>query len=241
MGLRDLLEMLPSKLSETARRAAAARLQAAREQKEQARQSLEEVARSVWNAMPIAVPRLMKELVDCLEPGTVVYDEAITAGGHLSRYLKFNQPGTYFGFPGGSLGAGLPGALGVKLARPDSPVLAVVGDGAALYTIQALWTAAHYRIPVTYVICNNQSYRILKFNMLQYLGEAMAGREFIGMDLVDPLLDFAQIAQAFGVRGQRVERPQELGDALRSALCSGEPSLVDVVVEGGVRRERRSP
>jgi benzoylformate decarboxylase len=135
----------------------------------------------------------------------------------------------------------LPGALGVKLARPDSPVLAVVGDGAALYTIQALWTAAHYRIPVTYVICNNESYRILKINMLEYLGEAMAGRKFIAMDLVDPVLDFAQIAQAFGIRGQRVERPEELEPALRSAFRSGEPSLVDVVIEGGLRRGPRGP
>jgi sulfoacetaldehyde acetyltransferase len=71
--------------------------------------------------------------------------------------------------------------------------------------------------------------------MLQYLGEAMAGRKFVAMDLVDPVLDFAQIAQAFGIRGQRVERPEELGPALRSALRSGEPSLVDVVVEGAAR------
>lgn len=235
MGLRDLLQMLPSRLSEAARQAAAARLRAARQQKEQAQESFEAAARSAWDAVPIAVPRLMRELADCLEPGTVVYDEAITASVHLSHYLKFNQPGTYFRYPGGGLGGGLPGALGVKLARPDSPVLAVVGDGAALYTIQALWTAAHYRIPVTYVICNNQSYRILKINMLQYLGEAMVGRRFTGMDLVDPVLDFAQIAQAFGIRGQRVERPEELGPALRSALRLGEPSLVDVVIEGGLR------
>jgi benzoylformate decarboxylase len=236
MGVHDLLQILPSRVSQAARQAAAARLQAARQQKEQAQESLEAAARSAWNAVPIAMPRLMKELADCLDPGTLVYDEAITASVHLSHYLKFNRPGTYFRYPGGGLGGGIPGALGVKLARPDSPVLAVVGDGAALYTIQALWTAAHYRIPVTYVICNNASYRILKLNMLEYLGEAMAGRKFVGMDLVDPVLDFAQIAQAFGIRGQRVERPEEFGPALRSALRSGESSLVDVVIEGGLRR-----
>jgi thiamine pyrophosphate-dependent acetolactate synthase large subunit-like protein len=241
MALRDLLQVLPSKLSTAARQAAAARLQAARQQKEQAQESFEAAARSTWDTVPIAVPRLMKGLADCLEPGTIVYDEAITAAVHLSHYVKFNQPGTYFQAAGGGLGSGLPGALGVKLARPDSPVLAVVGDGAALYTVQALWTAAHHRIPVTYVICNNQSYRILKINMLQYLGEAMAGREFVGMDLVDPVLDFAQIAQAFGIRGQRVEKPAELGPALRSALRSGEPSLVDVVIESGLRRGPGGP
>ncbi|MGQ9572281.1 MAG: thiamine pyrophosphate-binding protein [Dehalococcoidia bacterium] len=236
MGLRDLLEIMPPKLSPAACRAAAARLDAARQQQAQARESSEAAARSLWENVPIAVPRLMKELADCLEPGTVVYDESITASVQLPRYLKFSEPGTYFRSPGGGLGTGLPGALGVKLARPDRPVVAVVGDGAALYTIQALWTAAHYRIPVTYVICNNQSYRILKINMAQYLGEAAAGREFIAMDLVDPALDFAQIAQAFGIRGQRVDRPGELAPALRSALRSGEPYLVDVVIEGGLRR-----
>ena len=112
--------------------------------------------------------------------------------------------------------------------------MGVIGDGAALYTIQALWTAAHHRIPVTYVICNNASYRILKINMLQYLGEAAAGRRFVAMDLTDPPLDFARIAEAFGVRGQRVEHPDDLAPALRAALTAGEPALVDVVVDGAV-------
>ncbi|HJX61136.1 MAG TPA: thiamine pyrophosphate-dependent enzyme, partial [Dehalococcoidia bacterium] len=145
-----------------------------------------------------------------------------------------SRPGTYFRHAGGGLGCGLPGTLGVKLARPESPVVGVVGDGAALYTIQALWTAAHHRIPVTYVICNNASYRILKINMLDYLGEAAAQRRFMAMDLTDPLLDFARIAEAFGVRGRRVEHPDDLAPALREALAAGEPSLVDVVVEGAV-------
>ena len=87
---------------------------------------------------------------------------------------------------------------------------------------------------MTYVICNNASYRILKLNMLQYLGEAAAGRQFVAMDLTDPPLDFARIAEAFGVRGWRVEHPDDLAPALRAALSSGEPALVDVVVEGAV-------
>ena len=234
LGLRDLLAVLPDQLSPAARRAADARLEAAREQHARTVESFESVARSNWDAVPIAVPRLMKELADCLEPGTIVYDESITSSLYLSRYLKLSRPGAYFRHAGGGLGCGLPGTLGVKLARPESPVIGVVGDGAALYTIQALWTAAHHRIPVTYVICNNASYRILKINMLDYLGEAAASRRFIAMDLTDPLLDFARIAEAFGVRGRRVEHPDDLAPALREALAAGEPSLVDVVVEGAV-------
>jgi benzoylformate decarboxylase len=235
LGLRDLLAVLPPMLSPAARRSAEARLQAAREQRARADEALESTAQSKWDAVPIAVPRLMKELADCLETGTIVYDEGVTTAANLPRYLKSSQTGAYFrAAAGGGIGGGLPATLGAKLARPESPVVGVIGDGAALYTIQALWTAAHHRIPVTYVICNNASYRILKINMLQYLGEAAAGRRFVAMDLTDPALDFARIAQAFGVRGQRVEHPDDLAPALRAALSADEPALVDVVVEGAV-------
>ncbi|MEX0683613.1 MAG: thiamine pyrophosphate-dependent enzyme, partial [Dehalococcoidia bacterium] len=88
---------------------------------------------------------------------------------------------------------------------------------------------------VTWVIANNRSYRILKLNMLEYLGEGAAGREFVAMDLVDPPLDFAQIAASFGVKGARIEHPDEIGDALREAQASGEPRLLDIVIEGDVR------
>ncbi len=126
----------------------------------------------------------------------------------------------------------MPNPIGIKLARPDRPVLSVVGDGAALYTIQALWTAAHHKIPVTWVIANNRSYRILKLNMLDYLGEGAAGRRFVEMDMTDPELDFSAIARSFGVKGVRVEHPDEIGDAVREAQKSEEPCLVDVVIEG---------
>jgi thiamine pyrophosphate-dependent acetolactate synthase large subunit-like protein len=84
-------------------------------------------------------------------------------------------------------------------------------------------------------VANNRSYRILKLNMLEYLGEGAAGRRFVEMDLNDPPLDFSQIAASFGVRGVRVEHPDEIGDALREAQRSEEPRLIDVVIDGDVR------
>jgi benzoylformate decarboxylase len=129
----------------------------------------------------------------------------------------------------------MPNPIGIKLARPERPVLSVCGDGAALYTIQALWTAAHHKIPVTWVIANNASYRILKLNMLEYLGEGAAGRRFIAMDLEDPPVDFVQIAAGFGVKGSAIRHPDEIGDALREAQASQEPRLLDVRIEGDVR------
>ena len=115
---------------------------------------------------------------------------------------------------------------------PSSPI---IGDGAALYTIQALWTAAHHKIPVTWVIANNRSYRILKLNMLDYLGEGAAGRKFVEMDITDPPLDFSQIAASFGVKGVRIEHPDQIGDALREAQTCGRAA------PAGRRDRRRRP
>jgi benzoylformate decarboxylase len=103
-----------------------------------------------------------------------------------------------------------------------------------MYSITALWTAAHHRIPVTYVMLNNASYRILKLNMLDYLGSSAANRRFVAMDLTDPDLRFDRLAEAMGVPAWRVEQPADLAAALRGALDTQGPSLVDVVLEGSV-------
>ena len=131
----------------------------------------------------------------------------------------------------------MPGALGVKLANPDRPVLAVVGDGASLYTVQALWTAARYNIPVVYAICNNQSYRILKVNMDIYLRRMLEDEqrqsEYVGMEFPNPL-NLSAIAQGMGVAGEKIEDPKDLGSALRRAFDSGKPALLDVSIDGSL-------
>lgn len=190
--------------------------------------------RRVWDDVPISVPRLMGELTDLLSPEVAIFDESTTSEPVLGRYLKA-QPGRYFRARGGGLGPGLPGAVALKLAMPDRPVVGVVSDGAAMYTVSALWTAAHHRVPVTWVICNNASYRILKLNVLEYLGPAAADRQFVAMDLNDPPLRYDRIAEALGVHGRRVERPEELRPALEEALSLGGPALVDVAIQGRVR------
>jgi len=201
----------------------------------QVMQALDGAARARWDNVPITAGRMMSELADAMLPDTVLFDEAVTAGGYLMRYLRFDDTGRHYRAAGGGLGPGMPNPIGIKLARPDSPVLSVSGDGAALYTIQALWTAAHHKIPVTWVIANNSSYRILKLNMLEYLGEGAVGREFVAMDMTEPKVDFPAIAASFGVRGLRVEHPNEIGDAVREAQKANEPRLVDVAIDGDVR------
>ena len=118
---------------------------------------------------------------------------------------------------------------GVSLALPQRPVVAIVGDGSAMYSIQALWTAAHLKLPITYVIPNNRSYRILK----ERLRARDGANKFIGMDLRDPEIDFVGLAQSLGVPAQRVTDPNEIEPALRAAIASGEPRLLDVGVMDG--------
>jgi benzoylformate decarboxylase len=121
------------------------------------------------------------------------------------------------------------GAVGVSLALPQRPVVALVGDGSAMYSIQALWTAAHLRRPITYVIANNRSYRILKERLQSF----RRTDTFIGMDLRDPPLDFVAMARSMGVQARRVESPADFEPALREAVASGEPRLLDVAVADG--------
>lgn len=235
MALADLLAAMQKHLSPAQQEAAQRRAQAVQAMAQQLRQAMDASAQAKWESEPIAPARMAKELAEAIAPGTVLFDESITAGGQLMRHLRMSEAGTHYRASGGGLGPGMPNPIGVKLARPDRPVLSVIGDGAALYTIQALWTAAHHKVPVTWVVANNASYRILKLNMLEYLGEGAAGRKFMGMDLTDPPLDFSHIAASFGVKGVRIEHPDQIGQAVREAQAAQEPRLVDIVIDGDIR------
>jgi len=138
------------------------------------------------------------------------------------------------GARGGGIGQALPGALGVKLAHPDRPVLAVSGDGSAMYSIQALWTAAHHDLAVVFLILNNREYRILKHNMDTYRQRfgAKPERGYPNMDLVSPDLGFVDLARGMGVEGVRVTAPDELRPALDKAFSANRPFLLDVAIEG---------
>ncbi|HEU4368111.1 MAG TPA: thiamine pyrophosphate-binding protein [Methylomirabilota bacterium] len=187
-----------------------------------------------WDHAPIAVPRLMAELESALPPDAIVVDESITASLDLARTVQFERPGDYVGARGGGIGQSLPGALGVKLAHPERPVVALSGDGSAMYSIQALWTAAHHDLAVVFLILNNREYRILKHNMDTYRQRfgAKPDRGYPHMDLVAPDLGLVDLARGLGVEGARVTTPGELRPALDKALGAGRPFLLDVVIEG---------
>jgi thiamine pyrophosphate-dependent acetolactate synthase large subunit-like protein len=233
-ALAELAEQLRRRRTPEQARAAAARAERIGERTRTARRRAGEAATKSWDAVPISAPRLMHEIRQALPDNYLVFSEAITNQPPLTAAIAPSEPARMVRVRGGGIGPGLPGALGAQLARPDRKVVGVCSDGAAMYSISALWTAAHHRIPVTYVMLNNASYRILKLNMIDYLGAAARGRKFVGMDLTDPELRFDRMAEAMGVPGRRVERPDDLAPALRAAIAHDGPSLVDVVMESPV-------
>jgi len=236
-SLRALADALEEALPGSARESARLRAQAVAEQREAQRRAYRERARACWNQVPIAPERLFMELREVMPEGTVVAGEAITSTLPMFGAIDFNEPDSYFALQGGALGWGIGGTLGLKLALPDRPVLGVIGDGSAMYTIQGLWTAVKYSLPVVYLICNNRSYRILKNYLHQYyyplLGVKDRQSQHIGMEFFDHPLDCAGVARGFGMTAFRVERPEDLRPTLERAFALGEPVLVDVFIDPG--------
>ena len=115
------------------------------------------------------------------------------------------------------------------LAHPDKPVVAVIGDGSSMYSIQAIWTAANQKLPMTFVIINNGGYRIIKQRLKSFHGND----QFIGMDFKDPAINFADMAASMGLASERVEDPARLRAALDEAIANREgPNLVEIICDG---------
>lgn len=178
---------------------------------------------------PIDQRYLVSQLVDVLPKHVIVVDETLTAAPAISAMLPMDDPQAYYGLASGGLGFGMAGAVGVALAQPTRPVVATIGDGSAMYSIQSLWTAAHLKLNITYVIINNRSYRIIKERLL-----AMRGTDdFVAMDMTDPAIDFAGVAKSMGMPSQLVTDPTQLAVVLKAAMASGGPNLVEVIVSRG--------
>ena len=236
-GMADLAASLDSEMNGSQREAAATRAATLADARRRGDERYQERIKPTWDNLPMPVERMMHELAAAVPPNTIVADEAVTSRPAVNRAFEFTKPGDIYGIRGGALGWAMPGALGVKLAHPDRPVLAVVGDGASMYTVQALWTASRYNIPVVYAICNNQAYRILKVNMEVYLRDMLEDRErdseYVGMEFANRL-DLAMMAQAMGVHGERVDDPNEIGAAVKRAFDSGRPALLDITISGAL-------
>jgi benzoylformate decarboxylase len=169
-------------------------------------------------------------LVRAMPPGSLVVDEAITTGVYVRGFHHQSVPGRYFFCPGGGLGWGMPAACGVSLGHDREPVLCVVGDGSAMYSPQALWTAARERLPVVFAVVNNREYRILKNNLRGMSGDSVRNDRFVAMDIDDPPVDYVSLAESMGVDATLVEKATDVGDAVRRALDDGRTHLLELPI-----------
>ncbi|HEX5326419.1 MAG TPA: thiamine pyrophosphate-binding protein [Acetobacteraceae bacterium] len=231
--LPELSLALERAMSAADRQRGAARLEKARADGIAGLAQLRAAAETASGKSPIQPLALMHAVAGLLPRNVVVVDETVSSGAGLRRLLQSDDAQSFFGLRGGGIGWGLPAAVGIKLALPDRPVVALIGDGSALYTIQGLWTAAHEKLAVVFVIINNSSYRILKqrTNAMQAL--AAQTDRYVGMDLDNPRIDFVSVARGLGVSAHRATRLDEVRDLLDAALRSDTATLIDVEVERG--------
>ena len=178
---------------------------------------------------PIDPQYLALRFTEALPRDAVVVDEGLVSTYSLPRFLSLRGPRDYYGLASGGLGFAVPGAVGISLALPGRPIAAIVGDGAAMYSIQGLWSAAHLGLPITYVIANNRGYRIIKERLVSF----RKSDQFTGMDIREPELDFVALARSMGLAARRVAEPHDIAPALRESFASGKPNLLDVRVADG--------
>lgn len=227
-ALRALAGVLEHVLTPGQRAAAAGRLDARIRERSRAGRAAAQ-ARDA-DGSPMAV--FLRTLAERTGGDLIVFDEALTTSPLVTKYLPPERPGDYHLTRGGSLGVGFPGAVGVKLARPDRLVVGFAGDGGSMYTYQALWTAARHGIDAKFVVCNNRKYRLLDDNIAQYWREReIPEHGFPGsFDLSRPEIDFAALARSLGAGGMRVEKPDEAVAAVGRMLAHPGPFLVDVQI-----------
>ena len=237
LTLAALGDALASKLSDSQKQAAKARFDANQSASDAALQKQLEHDRSVHDSSPLRASAFMAELAKHVPEDLIVFDEALTTSPDLTRYLPPTLPDHFFQTRGGSLGVGIPGAIGIKVAHPEKTVIGFTGDGGSMYTIQSLWTAAHYNIGAKFVICNNQSYMLLKLNIMQYWAEQahVPPHEFPhSFNLGDPIINFAQLAESMGVPAVCVERVEDVPAAVRKMLETDGPFLIDMMISNDV-------
>ena len=236
--LRDAMQRITAQFAQRsgdAARALASTRNEALASTQQARQEAAATAMSkIWDLRPMTPRRALHEISDALPREAIVVDETITGFLEVAALFDFRGPGDFFSGRGGGIGQGIAAALGIQVAQRDRPVVALSGDGSAMYSIQALWTAAHCGLPVIFVILSNREYRVLKLNLETYRHRfnAESNRPYPHMDLVNPTLGFVDMAKGMGVKGEQVCEPEALRAALERALAAGEPYLIDVIVSG---------
>jgi benzoylformate decarboxylase len=226
--LPELTATIRANMSAGAQGAARDRLKSASEATRAELEKLKARARALAGETPVQPLALIHAIGEILPKDAVVIDESVSSSAGLRQLVKSDDPQSFFGLRGGGIGWGLPASIGVKVALPERPVIALIGDGSAMYTCQALWTAARYQIGVVFVIFNNTSYRILKQRLFAQRGYAAQLDTYVGMELNNPAIDFVLLARSLGVAAQRAKTVHDATDLIAKGLGGASPVLIEV-------------
>lgn len=177
---------------------------------------------------PLKALDVVDAITDSLR-GAALVGDATTAGGVLQKRALQHTGDDYFVSTSGSLGWGMGAALGIKMGMPERRVAAILGDGVFQFGMQALWTASRRKIPVTYVVINNQRYAAVGAALQRFKGKAAERREYPGTDIAG--VNIADVSTAFGVPGTRVDSLADLRRALDDAKGLDHPVLIEVMTD----------
>ena len=234
-ALGSLLDVYPRIASDTNGKRNE-RLDCIKKAKEQVNTELETRVKQGWDATPINTARLARTMDRLIEKDALIVNESPTSKDILMANFQFSKSRSYFSnSSGGYLGWGLGAAIGAKLASRNRRVVACLGDGSTMFGLQGLWTLAKYRVPLTVIVFNNRAYMAVK-NQFRGSEERVRIAAEMGAELVGPDLNFARLADTFGIFGQRVEQPDAIEPALKRALEQNGPALVDVVIAQNTSR-----
>src|ERR1700691_1239938 len=233
--LPEITAGIIARMTASAKSAANARLKSLTDTIKKGREAFRAKARAMAGKTPVQPLALLEAIGAMLPKDAVVIEEVLSSAPGIRTLINSNDEQSFYGLRGGGIGWGLPAAIGAKIALPDRPVVALVGDGSAMYTVQGLWTAARYRLPIIWVIFNNTSYRLLNKRWCMLRGVADQADTFVGMELNDPSIDFVGLARSLGIEGAHAATVKDATDLIGKALKDGKAMLIDVDMERGYK------
>ena len=228
IALAELANEIGRLMSPEQRHSAQDRFEKLKKARAQTIAKREEDFKKEWDALPLRPSRALREISLALPPSSVVVDETVVLTTYVECVMELSKPNSYFS-SNAYLGWGLPASLGVALGTSKSPVVALVGDGSALFGIQTLWTAARYQIPVIMIILNNEGFAAIKWALAMHPDRKSGEEDDLGYNLGD--INFVQLAQAFGIGCKRIEKPEQIRPAIEDAIKADRPFLLDIAVD----------
>lgn len=230
--LPDLVRAISEQLTDSQRNEINTRRSRVTHDVAASRRRIADRAEAEGKASPMRPTALLNAVARTIPDDTIIVEEGLSSTAEIREIIRSERPGSFFGMRGGGIGWGLSAAVGVKLAEPGRPVLAIIGDGSSLYTCQALWTAAHQRLGgLVFLVLNNRGYRILKQRTRALNGYSAQSGHYVGMDFDDPPIDFLALAKTFGMASERLTTLGEIEVAVQAALHRPHPVLLDVVID----------